>query len=184
MKTKLLFLLCLFSLTDLMAQGLYVPGTVTKGKNATYYCQVDNKFVLKVSNIKNIDTTYTMYYIDGTVVPSEIELSGTINTQENDLFQVFREILTSEEWNILKSKNTYSLGLRVIADNEGNTQGIIFLIRNTDPVMTKLDPDRLYQLEQKLKKVLKMTPSKSDRSIRNIKYIQSINYRKMNQVIP
>ena len=46
--------------------------------------------------------------------------------------------------------------------------------------MTKFDPDRLYQLEQNLKKVLKLNPSKADSSIKNMKYFLPISYKDLN----
>ena len=38
MKTKMLIFVFLLGITDLFAQTLYVPGTIVKGKNASYYC--------------------------------------------------------------------------------------------------------------------------------------------------
>ena len=74
-------------------------------------------------------------------------------------------------------KITYLLQLDIVADKQGNTLEITFSFRSNDPVMTKFDPDRLYQLEQNLKKILKLNPSKADSSIKNMKYIQAISYK-------
>ena len=158
MKTKMLILVFLLGITDLFAQTLYVPGTIVKGKNASYYCSTEYEILIKVNNVNNVDTTDTMYYDDGTVVPYYVGLGGTIATETEDLVRVFQEVLTQEEIDILKSK-------------------ISFGFRNNDPVMTKFDPDRLYQLEQNLKKILKLNPSKADSSIKNMKYIQAISYK-------
>ena len=174
MKTKMLIFVFLLGITDLFAQTLYVPGTIVKGKNASYYCSFENKLVVKVYNV---DTTTTMYYDDGTVVPYYVGLGGTIATKTEDLVRVFQEALTQEEIDILKNKITCSLQLDIVTDKQGNTLEITFKFRNNDPVMTKFDPDRLYQLEQNLKKVLKLNPSKADSSIRNMKYIQPIDYK-------
>ena len=177
MKTKMLIFVFLLGITDLLAQTLYVPGTIVKGKNASYYCSSENEIFIKVNNVNNVDTTTTMYYDDGTALPSYKELGGTITTKTEDLVRVFQEALTQEEIDILKSKISYSLLLDIVADKQGNTLEITFSFRSNDPVMTKLDPDRLYQLEQNLKKVLKLNPSKADSSIRNMKYIQPIDYK-------
>ena len=177
MKTKMLIFVFLLGITDLFAQTLYVPGTIVKGKNASYYCSSENEILIKVRNVNNVDTTTTMYYDDGTALPSYKELGGTITTKTEDLVRVFQETLTQEERNILKSKISYSLLLDIVADKQGNTLEITFSFRSNDPVMTKLDPDRLYQLEQNLKKVLKLNPSKADSSIKNMKYIQAISYK-------
>ena len=130
-----------------------------------------------MNNVNNVDTTDTMYYDDGTVVPYYVGLGGTIATETEDLVRVFQEVLTQEEIDILKNKISYSLLLDIVADKQGNTLEITFSFRSNDPVMTKFDPDRLYQLEHNLKKILKLNPSKADSSIKNMKYIQAISYK-------
>ena len=104
MKTKMLIFVFLLGITDLFAQTLYVPGTIVKGKNASYYCAFENKLVVRVYNVNNVDTTTTMYYDDGTVVPYYVGLGGTIATETEDLVRVFQETLTQEERNILTIK--------------------------------------------------------------------------------
>ena len=177
MKTKMLILVFLLGITDLFAQTLYVPGTIVKGKNASYYCSTKYEILIKVNNVNNVDTTTTMYYDDGTVVPYYVGLGGTIETKNEDMVRVFQEVLTQEEIDILKNKITCSLQLDIVTDKQGNTLEITFRLRNYDPVMTKFDPDRLYQLEQNLKKVLKLNPSKADSSIKNMKYFLPIDYK-------
>ena len=105
MKTKMLIFVFLLGITDLFAQTLYVPGAIVKGKNASYYCAFENKLVVRVYNVNNVDTTTTMYYDDGTVVPYYVGLGGTIATKTEDLVRVFQEVLTQEEIDILKNKN-------------------------------------------------------------------------------
>ena len=102
MKTKMLILVFLLGITNLFAQTLYVPGTIVKGKNASYYCSSENEILIKVNNV---DTTTTMYYDDGTVVPFDVG-SAVIETKIEDLVRVFQEALTQEERDILKSKIT------------------------------------------------------------------------------
>mgnify|MGYP000633257070 CR=1 FL=1 len=173
----MLIFVFLLGITDLFAQTLYIPGAIVKGKNASYYCAFENKLVVRVYNVNNVDTTTTMYYDDGTVVPYYVGLGGTIATKTEDLVRVFQEALTQKEIDILKSKISYLLMLNIVADKQGNTLEITFSFRNNDPVMTKFDPDRLYQLEQELKKILKLDPNSLDKSIKNIKYIQAISYK-------
>ena len=64
MKTKMLIFVFLLGITDLFAQTLYVPRTIVKGKNASYYCSSENEIFIKVNNVNNVDTTTTMYYDD------------------------------------------------------------------------------------------------------------------------
>ena len=176
MKTKMLIFVFLLGITDLFAQTLYVPGTIVKGKNASYYCSTKYEILIKLNNVNNVDTTTTMYYDDGTVVPFD-EGSAVIETKNEDLVRVFQEALTQKEIDILKSKISYLLMLNIVADKQGNTLEITFSFRNNDPVMTKFTPDRFYQLEQELKKILRLDPSKADSSIKNMKYIQAISYK-------
>ena len=178
MKTKMLIFVFLLGITDLFAQTLYVPGTIVKGKNASYYCSTKYEILIKLNNVNNVDTTTTMYYDDGTVVPFDVG-SAVIETKIEDLVRVFQEVLTQEEIDILKNKISYSLLLDIVADKQGNTLEITFSFRSNDPVMTKLDPDRLYQLEQNLKKILKLNPSKADSSIKNMKYFLPISYKNL-----
>ena len=176
MKTKMLIFVFLLGITDLFAQTLYVPGAIVKGKNTSYYCSFENKLLVKVNNINNVDTTTTMYYDDGTVVPFDVG-SAVIETKIEDLVRVFQEALTQEEMDMLKGKIGYLLIVNVVADKQGNTLEITFKFRNNDPVMTKFDPDRLYQLEQELKKILKLDPNSLDKSIKNVKYFLPISYK-------
>ena len=176
MKTKMLIFVFLLGITDLFAQTLYVPGTIVKGKNASYYCSTKYEILIKLNNVNNVDTTTTMYYDDGTVVPFD-EGSAVIETKNEDLVRVFQAALTQKEIDILKSKISYLLMLNIVADKQGNTLEITFSFRNNDPVMTKFTPDRFYQLEQELKKILRLDPNSLDKSIKNIKYIQAISYK-------
>ena len=178
MKTKMLIFVFLLGITDLFAQTLYVPGAIVKGKNTSYYCSFENKLLVKVNNINNVDTTTTMYYDDGTVVPFDVG-SAVIETKIEDLVRVFQEALTQEEMEMLKGKIGYLLIVNVVADKQGNTLEITFKFRNNDPVMTKFDPDRLYQLEQELKKILKLDPNSLDKSIKNVKYFLPISYKNL-----
>ena len=181
MKTKMLIFVFLLGITDLFAQTLYVPGTIVKGKNASYYCSTKYEILIKLNNVNNVDTTTTMYYDDGTVVPFD-EGSAVIETKNEDLVRVFQEALTQKEIDILKSKISYLLMLNIVADKQGNTLEITFSFRNNDPVMTKFTPDRFYQLEQELKKILRLDPNSLDKSIKNIKYIQAISYNRKSVV--
>ena len=178
MKTKMLIFVFLLGITDLFAQTLYVPGAIVKGKNTSYYCSFENKLLVKVNNINNVDTTTTMYYDDGTVVQFDVG-SAVIETKIEDLVRVFQEALTQEEMDMLKGKIGYLLIVNVVADKQGNTLEITFKFRNNDPVMTKFAPDRLYQLEQELKKILKLDPNSLDKSIKNVKYFLPISYKNL-----
>ena len=173
----MLIFVFLLGITDLLPQTLYVPGTIVKGKNASYYCSTEYEILIKVNNVNNVDTTDTMYYDDGIVVPYYVGLGGTIATETEDAGSCISGSVDTRRNRYPKNKISYSLLLDIVADKQGNTLEITFSFRSNDPVMTKFDPDRLYQLEQNLKKILKLNPSKADSSIKNMKYIQAISYK-------
>ena len=80
------------------------PGQLLKVKMQAIIVHTRYEIVSKVNNVNNVDTTTTMYYDDGTVVPYYVGLGGTIATKTEDLVRVFQEVLTQEEIDILKSK--------------------------------------------------------------------------------
>ena len=164
-------------ITGSLLRKLNVISSVLPCLSATISSKSEYEILIKVNNVNNVDTTTTMYYDDGTVVPHYVGLGGTIETKIEDLVRVFQEALTQEEREMLKGKIGYLLILNIVTDKQGNTLEITFRLRNYDPVMTKFDPDRLYQLEQNLKKVLKLNPSKADSSIKNMKYFLPIDYK-------
>lgn len=178
MKTRLIIFLLFLGFTELSAQNIYVPGTIVKGKNAAYLCIEDAKYFLKVRNIKNIDTTRVIYYNNGNIVEEE-DMGIMSDTRPEDLYKVFCEVLTDEELNQLKGRRG-ELRLDIVADREGNTVELSFFFIKTDPVMTKMDPDRLFILEQKLKRIIKLkADNRYLRNIRNFKYFEGIIYREL-----
>lgn len=154
-----------------------IPGKVTKGDSAAYYCNESMKLVVSVSNIRNTDTTYAMYYKDGKIYDDDFLPSHLKNSQE-DLLTVFKEVLTQEEWKKLKEiKGTYFLLFNITADTSGKPKEIIFKFRKTDPVMMYMSPDRLYKLEKRLKEVMGLIPCKDFSLFKNIKYLDAIDYK-------
>ncbi len=79
-----------------------------------------------MNNVNNVDTTDTMYYDDGTVVPHYVGLGGTIATKNEDLVRIFQGALTQEEREMLKGKIGYLLILKIVTDKQGNAQEITF----------------------------------------------------------
>lgn len=178
MKLKLFILMLSIGFAEVYAQNVYIPGTVVKGKKAAYYCMEETTYFLKVRNLKNTDTTEISYYNDGSVVEEE-DIGAMSDTHIGDLYKAFREVVTNEEWNQLKGRRG-GLRLDIVADNKGNTVELSFFFIKTDPVMTKMDPDRLFLLEQKLKKIIKLRADDSNvKNIRNFKYFKGIDYDKL-----
>lgn len=95
---KVLFvILSVMYITATQAQGIYIPGKVTKGDSAAHYCKKNLSIFLEVGNIRNVDTSHIMYYKDGRVFDDE-NLGIYPKHSQEVLLAVFKEFLTQEEW--------------------------------------------------------------------------------------
>lgn len=178
MKAILFILINFLAFSQLSAQSLYVHGQITQGKNASYYCIQENRYRLLLINTNNKDTTYTIYYNDGSILPENVDVAASILTDDAELYNALRSILTDDEWTALKNFNL-GLFIRIVADNQGNTSEITFDFNPADPVMTKIEPDRLFLLEKKFKDIIKVDQTQAIKSLRNYKYTMSILYREL-----
>lgn len=158
------------------AQMRYVPGDTVKGKNASYYCEnlLPNRTV-KVRNVQNKDTLSTAD--NGEKVSTDMFTSDSENAFNRiDIVQAFKDVLTSQELKQIKGERS-NLGIEFTVDKSGNVREITFIIRYSDPVLSRIDPDRLYKLEIKLKQLLKLKLGQKDRKINNQKFWTNIDYR-------
>ncbi len=179
MKTVLFLMLSFLSIINLNAQNIYMPGKTVQGKEVAYRCKSMTKFFIKVSNADNIDTTRITYYTDGSIVPDEEGIDAVYGQTQTDLQRMLRESLTTDEWEMIKGKIGYGLTISIVADSSGNTQELSFTFRIDDPVFSRFSPDRLFQLEKKFKQEIKIVWNKDAKRMRNVKYTQSIDYRKL-----
>ncbi|MDE6452186.1 MAG: hypothetical protein K2L23_07900 [Odoribacter sp.] len=164
MKRLWLLVLFLVNIVDLNAQDIYVDGKIAQGKTAAYRCKLSGTFFLEVRNVTNTDICTEGF-------------GGIAGPNEEALQEVLRQLLTEEEWRSIKGKNGFGLTFNLIVDNRGDLQNMVFMFRKDDPVFAKLDPDRLYQVEQKFKESLKQILSKSEKPVKSMIYIQGINYK-------
>ena len=157
MKMKWLFLMFYVGITtNVLAQDIYVPGKIAEGKSAAYRC-VANGIFLRLYNVNNSDTTWTMVYKNGESA-STYEPEALPLFKQEELIEIFCSELTA-------------------CDSEGNAEEINFWFRNNDPILLAFSPDRFYGLEQRLKEVLKVRLSTTDRTIESIKYVEAIGYK-------
>ena len=186
MKTKsLLLVLFCCSIIGVNAQGLYKPGKVTKGEKAGYYCQnyEGSNIVVSLRNVEVKDTIEDLYYKNGKKVDwFEIENLGSVNRyKQSELVNAFKSILTSTELTAIqksKTKGSFFLVIHFRVDERGNTKEILhFVFRNTDPVLMKMSPDRLFLLEQKLKPILKVIPPQRIGELKSYNCVASLGYR-------
>ena len=66
----------------------------------------------------------------------------------------------------------------MLVDKAGNALELDFVFRKDNPVLSEFAPDRLFQLETKFKKILKLNISESDRKIKNLKFMVVITFMK------
>jgi len=66
-----------------------------------------------------------------------------------------------------------------ITNNQGVTQEISFLFAKNAEVLSTLAPDRFYELENKLKKTLKLKIDKESQHVRNPKWNEYISFSVM-----
>ena len=161
----LLFFLFVFNYSFVDGQNVYVPGEVAKGKTAAYRCKSWGKLMLEVSNVNNVDTIRTD------------DFSTIAGNNDEALRTVLREELSDEEWNSIKGKVGYGLTFNLVVNVQGEIHNLVFMFRTTDPVFTKLTPDRLYKLEQRFKETLIEIWGKSAKPVKNMVYIQGLDYR-------
>ena len=161
---RLLFILFFGSITGLYAQNIYVPGEIAKGKTAVYRCKAYTKFWLEVIDETDVSTICTEGW------------DALPGNHDDAVRDILREELTEEEWNSIKGKVAYGLTFTFVIDKQGKIRDWVFTFRTTDPVFTKFEPDRLYQLEQRLKETLLRIWSESGKSWKNLIYIQSLKY--------
>ena len=177
MKVKILLIICiliLWNIVNLHAQIRYTAGDTIKGKNASYFCVLANKLMVKIFNTNNRDSSDIIYYNNGKLVGEEVSVYRSAY-EMSDLYKVCKEVFTPAELDNLKRANRFIL-IDVVANSEGEATEIYFTIHREDTLLGNLDPDRLYLLEQKFKKILKLEATSQVRSIRNNKYIASIKF--------
>lgn len=177
MKTSLLILLLVITNLNTIAQGLYNHGDTIRGKLASYYCvEFIPEIMVKVQNIQNKDTVPEMYYDNWKIVSPELWLNSEYNFDYDDYIQTFKGIFTTQELKQLKNMNG-TFVTNVVADKSGNALEVNFVFSKKNSILMKLDPDRLFQLETKLKKLLKLKIQGDDLKIRNIKYMAVITFK-------
>ncbi len=182
MKNSLIISLLLLISCQLFAQSqyLYRGGDTVVGKNVKYICKPSGSYV-NVDNILNKDTTYNMYYDNGELVETleEIDAIDATNKYDcEDLHRIAKMIFTKDELTVLKNENVV-LYVFYVSNKQGEALEVGFRFMKSAPILSTLDPDRLYELEKKLKVVLRIDIAESSRNIRNPKWMDSIDFREI-----
>ena len=171
MKCYLFLFLFLWNVGNLTAQELYIPGKVTKGENASYYCtSTDNKWFIEVRNVQNTDTTRIVYDKTGKLIEDGFLLVVPPSFHQDELLAVLKEVLTKEEWEKIYENKRLVLDIYyILLDDTGKAKEITFQFRKDDPIFTRLEPDRLYVIEQRFKQILKFQLAAAQKTHKNPK---------------
>lgn len=172
----LMYIISFVSITG-FSQNNFPIVEIVKGKNISYYWIKIDQYQIIARNIHNVDTSRDMYFDNGEMVPGARDLEGRLKFDKATLLSTVKEILTPEEWNRLENANVGYLKIWIVAGKTGDPLEIDFTFRNNDPVFAIMSPERLFQLEEKLKKILKMEVAENDRNIKKLKYSISLQYR-------
>lgn len=177
MKSLLLLLALALGISNTNAQDSHNLCDTIKGKLASYYrIEFLPKIMVKVQNIQNKDTLSEMYYDNGKIVSPDLWLNSEYNFDYDDYIQTFKDIFTTQELQQLKNMNG-TFVTNVVADKSGNALEVYFVFSKKNSILMKLDPDRFFQLETKLKKLLKLKIQGDDLKIRNVKYMAVITFK-------
>lgn len=175
---KLLILLLFISVLGIKGFTQQGPKHNTlKGKNASYDLIDIDEYYMIARNIHNVDTTRDMYYDNGEMVPGSWDLGGGMKCSYDELISTVRSGLTQKEWETMENAESGFLKIWIVADKAGEPLEMEFTFSKTDPVFAKMDPDRLFLIEEKLKKILKLEVAEADRNIKRMKYFISFHYR-------
>ena len=170
MKTILLILLLAAIGLNLNAQ--IIRKDTIKGENASYYQEIKSNLI-KMRNIQNKDTTHLMYYDDGSPV-----LGGKLKSEPmftmKDVTKIFKDSFTFFELERLK-RTIGAFNIFVVADKNGNAIEIEFIYSMRNPVLSKITADKLFEMENKYKKLLKWNVIGDDRKIKHLKFLLIIN---------
>ena len=171
MKTTLLTLILTIIVLNLSARSF--PKDTLRGKNASYH----QEFILsaiKMRSIQNKDTSNIMYFDDGKQVPEEYWAKSKPKFNSKYLMEVFKDFLTPQEQDQLKTERGI-FGLLVVLDKNGNIIEMEFTFPRKNPVLSQFSADRFFELETKFKKLLKWDIDNDDKKIKHLKFLLPIN---------
>ena len=163
---------------QLYSQSKYKAGDIVVGKNAKYICKrgIGVTPYVRIDNSNNRDTTLNRYYNDGTLVDEFEETAASYRFGRSDLYSVVKLIFIKEELKLLKD-NRVTLTIYFTTNNKGITTELGFGFLRDAIVFSTFDPDRFYELEKKLKPVLRLSIDESYQNIRNLKSMYSVDFK-------
>ncbi len=178
MKKSLIISLLLLTVCQLFAQSqyLYSGGKTVVGKNVKYLCKSRVGFpnYIRIDNVNNRDTTLNIYHTDGTLLDEFEEIVAAYNFRELDIYKVIELVFTRNELELLKDNNTF-IEVYFTTDADGIATEISFGFMKNTMVLSTFDPDRFYELENKLKEIIELDIDKSQK-LRNPKGSYEIEF--------
>jgi hypothetical protein len=158
---KIKFILVCFSIfsgTFLKAQTLdyYTGKSVITGSNYEYKI-TDKKTYLLISNTKNTKFRTAQHWPDGTPVDMLQIHYAAHYIDENQPLKIFKEAFTPEEITAFKSagqEQQLIFSIAYIVSSNGDVIEAELAIPN-HPLIKAINPDKLFELEQKIKQKVK-----------------------------
>ena len=176
MKLLFFFEILLVSSGQLWGQKLHVPGDTIRCDSASYICE-SHVFSLAMTyrNMNFTDTTKVLYYDDGSKVPYYEEYIFIVEGWSEIEEWIKTELFTPEEYDLVKGIRK-SFRMCVYSDNEGKTIGVVFELFRNDPVFARIDANRLFELEKKLKVIMRLRTPPKEKKLKNFTYRIPIQY--------
>ena len=176
MKRLLFFLLLLVGSCNLWGQKLYVPGDTIRCDSASYICESHSVSVaMTYRNINFTDTTKIFNYNDGSKEPDRIEHIFIVERWSEIEEWIKTELFTPEEYDLIKGMRK-SFNMIIYSDNEEKTVGVMLELFRDDPVFARIDANRLFELEKKLKVIMRLRTPPKEKKLKNFTYRIPIQY--------
>lgn len=175
----LLLILC--NVATAQQHGNYAPGKVTKGKNASYKAFITKEVshLLFVTNIHSQDTdVWNIYHKNGKKVEDHEMLAANGDFSHSEIREAIHEVFTEAE---LQEYRKTAPGIRFMVkfDEDGKALEVYFIFdydtkKNRYDVLLNISPDKLYELEKRIRDIVKMKKDDELAVFKNFKLFTSV----------
>lgn len=184
-KNIIIYFLLLFLCNVVMAQqhGNYAPGKITKGKNASYkaFTIKEVPVVLFVTNIHCQDTdVWNTYHKNGKKVEDNEMLAANGDFSHAEIKEAIHEVFTEDELQEYR-KTTPGITFMVKFDEDGKALEVYFIFeyntkKNRYDTLLNISPDKLYELEKRIRDIVKMKKDDELAVFKNFKLFISVSF--------
>lgn len=159
----------------------YAPGKITKGKNASYKAFITKEVpdVLFVTNIHCQDTdVLNIYHKNGKKVEDHEMLAANGDFSHSEIREAIHEVFTKSELQEYR-KTTPGITFMVKFDEDGKALEVYFIFdyntkKSRYDVLLNISPDKLYELEKRIRNIVKMKKDDELAVFKNFKLFTSV----------